>query len=341
MRAYDQAITDLRSPLPAEPTLRDLIRFATLAPNSHNTQPWRFRPGTDHVDVLPDFTRRTPVVDPDDHHLYVTLGCAAENLAIAADARGRRAEVIGLPDDGEGTGVRVTLGHGPARDTALCAAIPERQSTKSDYDGTPLSPEELAALTRAAELPGVQVAWITERERIEEALAWVLAGNDAQMDDPAFVRELKHWIRYNPGAALASGDGMLGACSGNPSAPDWIGPFLFTLAFRKGTERAKLSRQLRSSAGLVVFAADEETPEGWIRVGRAFERFALQGTALGIRHAHVNMPVEVPRLRPRFAEWLGMPGRRPDLVIRFGRAAPMPYSIRRPLEDVIEAHPPP
>ena len=219
MRAYDQAIAELRSPLPAEPELRDLIRFATLAPNSHNTQPWRFRPGTDHVDVLPDFTRRTPVVDPDDHHLYVTLGCAAENLVIAGNARGRPADATLLPDHGEGTGVRVTLGHGPARDTALCAAIPERQSTKSEYDGTPLSPQELAELERAAELPGVRVAWITERERIEEALAWVLAGNDAQMDDAAFVRQLKHWIRYDPAAALASGDGTPGACSGTRTRP--------------------------------------------------------------------------------------------------------------------------
>ena len=335
MRAYDQAVQEIRRSLPAQPELRDLIRFATLAPNAHNTQPWRFRPGPDHVDVLPDFTRRTPVVDPDDHHLYVTLGCAAENLVIAGNASGRPAAVTVLPDTGEGTGLRISLGRGPVSDRALCAAIPERQSTRSDYDGKPVPAPELATIERAAAMPGVQLQWITDRARIEEALAYVLEGNDAQLNDPAFVRELRRWIRYNAAAALASGDGLLGACSGNPSAPDWLGPILFRLAFRKAPERAKLSRQLRSSAGLVVFVAEEEGPEGWIRVGRAFERFALQTTALGIRHAHVNMPVEVAGLRPAFAAWLGLPGRRPDLVIRFGRADPMPPSIRRPLEDVI------
>ena len=45
--------------------------------------------------------------------------------------------------------------------------------------------------------------------------------------------------------------------------------------------------------------------------------------------------VEVPAVRPAFADWLGMPRRRPDLVVRFGRAEPMPMSVRRPLEDVI------
>jgi len=112
---------------------------------------------------------------------------------------------------------------------------------------------------------------------------------------------------------------------------------MFRLAFKKGVENKKLARQLRSSAGIAVFVAAQEGPEGWIAVGRSFERFALRATSLGIRHSHVNMPVEVPAVRPAFADWLEIPGRRPDLVIRFGKAAPMPMSMRRPLDDVIEA----
>ncbi|MEW6333583.1 MAG: hypothetical protein AB1558_04895 [Thermodesulfobacteriota bacterium] len=112
---------------------------------------------------------------------------------------------------------------------------------------------------------------------------------------------------------------------------------IFDLAFKKGTENEKYARQLRSSAGLAVFIIEKEGPEGWIQVGRSFERFALQATVLGIRHAHLNMPVEVPEVRSAFADWIGIPGRRPDLVIRFGKAKPMPMSIRRPLEAVIVA----
>jgi hypothetical protein len=81
--------------------------------------------------------------------------------------------------------------------------------------------------------------------------------------------------------------------------------------------------------------AQNETPQGWINVGRSFERFALEATAMGIRHAHVNMPIEVARIRPDFAKWLGLAGRRPDLIVRFGRANPMPMSLRRPVDDVL------
>ena len=337
MSTYDDAVNALRAALPPEPGLRDFVRFATLAPNSHNTQPWKFRLGDDTVDVIPDFSRRTPVVDPDDHHLYVTLGCAVENLVVAANASGRPADVAIRDEGTAGTSIRVALGRGATSDTALRDAIPARQSTRSVYDGRPLTGDELRELERAAARPGVDVVFFTERPELEKALEFIVAGNNAQVDDLAFVRELKAWIRYNPSAALETGDGLFGKCTGNPSVPDWLGPIVFDLAFRKGAEEKKLEKQLRSSAGLAVFAAGEESPAGWIDAGRSFERFALQATALGIRHAHVNMPVEVPSVRPAFADWLGMPGRRPDLVVRFGRAAAMPMSARRPLEDVIVA----
>jgi len=67
----------------------------------------------------------------------------------------------------------------------------------------------------------------------------------------------------------------------------------------------------------------------------AYERFALQATALGIRNAFVNQPVEVSSVRPQFAEALGVANRRPDLVVRFGRGPTLPMSMRRPVESVL------
>jgi hypothetical protein len=66
--------------------LRELVRYATLAASSHNTQPWKFAPRERSISIVPDLARRTPVVDPDDHHLYVSLGCAAENMVHAGRA---------------------------------------------------------------------------------------------------------------------------------------------------------------------------------------------------------------------------------------------------------------
>jgi hypothetical protein len=72
-------------------------------------------------------------------------------------------------------------------------------------------------------------------------------------------------------------------------------------------------------------------------LGQPFQRFALKATALGLRHAHVNQPVEVPAVRQKLARWLGAPDTRPDVVVRFGYAAPLPMSLRRPVAMVLEA----
>ncbi|WP_435417911.1 Tat pathway signal protein [Parerythrobacter aurantius] len=334
MSEYDAAVSALRAPLPVEPQLMDLVRYATLAPNSHNTQPWKFRLGSDAVDILPDLSRNCPVVDPDDHHVFVTLGCAAENLLIAGRARGRPGEAnINL--DGKTTSINVALRQGAASDRELLDAIARRQSTRSSYDGQPLSLHELRLLEQAASMPGVETLFLTDRARMDGVLDYVIEGNSVQCDDPAFVQELKDWIRFNPDAALETHDGLFTACSDNPTSPSWLGSLMFDQFFSKDSENEKYAGHMNSSAGVVVFVAERDDEEGWINVGRSFQRFALQATVLGVRHAHLNMPIEVAEIRPEFANWLGIPGKRPDLVIRFGKARALPMSLRRPVSEVL------
>ena len=208
---------------------RELVHYATLAPSSHNTQCWKFQLEDRAISILPDLSRRCPVVDPDDHHLYVSLGCAAENLIEAAKAQGLSGQVT--------------------------------------------------------------------------------------FDD--------------------SGDGLSGRTTGNPSIPRWLENLLFKLLIRVQPENDKNNRYIRSSAGIAVFVSDVNNKAHWVEVGRCYERFALQATALGIRNAFVNQPVEEASLRPAFARALGLKSGRPDLVVRFGRGVEMPSSLRRPVEAVI------
>lgn len=308
---------------------RDLVRQATLAASSHNTQPWMFRIDEHAITILPDLTRRCPVVDPDDHHLFVSLGCATENLVHAALSSGLHAEVDGQPDH-----VRVVLEQTAAVRSPLSDAIPHRQCSRSIYDGLPLSPTDLAALERASRADQVEVIVLTERPQIETVLEYVALGNAAQIGDPAFVRELKSWIRFSEAEAIRSGDGLFSRSTGNPAVPRWLGQRFLDALLTPESENEKCAKQLRSSAGVAVFTSGNDRRQ-WIDVGRSYERFALQATALGIRTAFLNQPVEVAPLRSQFAAWLNLGDRRPDLVVRFGRGPEMPRSLRRPIEQVM------
>jgi hypothetical protein len=310
---------------------RELVRLATLAPSSHNTQCWTFRAGAGGLRIEPDLARRCPVVDPDEHHLYVSLGCAAENLVHAALAHGLAASARLGADGAVELGLKATK----ARRTPLFQAIAERQCTRGDYDGRPLTSEELRLLEQAGSGPGVRVILLTARPAMEQVLEFVMAANTAQIHDPAFVAELKSWIRFSADEAVRSGDGLYAAASGNPSMPRWLGSRLMDWVYTPKSENERLSRQVRNAAGLAVFVAEAADRAHWVEVGRCYERFALQATALGIRNAFLNQPVEVGALRPDFAQALGLAGQRPDLVLRFGRGPALPMSLRRPVSAVL------
>lgn len=330
---YAASIASLRATLPDPARQIDLIRYATLAPNGHNTQPWRFRLSGKRIDILPDFARRTPVVDPDDHHIFVSLGAAAENLSLASAARGRPGEV--RFDASDGGAVTFDFESGPVARSPLFDAIPKRQSTRTDYDGRAVGAADLAMLAKAAAVPGVDLVLLTDRPRIERICDLVVAGNSAQMADAAFVRELKSWLRFNPHQALRTGDGLYSVASGNPALPDWLGPHAFDLFSTAKSENDAYARQIRSSAGIAVFVGAGASPAQWVAVGQACQRFALQATALGLKQAFINQPVEVASLRPELAALVGLPGRRPDIVMRFGYGRELPWSPRRPIAAVI------
>lgn len=311
---------------------RELVRYATLAPSSHNTQCWKFKLEARAMSILPDYSRRCPAVDPDDHHLFVSLGCAMENLAQAGLAHGLRLHAD--LDESQGA-LRAALEPAPPQSTALFQAIPSRQSTRGEYDARPLSVDELRVLEQAAAVDGVQLSLVTARPAMEQVLDFVVQGNSAQMRDEAFVKELKAWIRFSARDAVGHRDGLYSASSGNPSLPAWLAGPMFDMAFTERGENDKYARHIRSSSGIAVFIGPTQSKASWVGVGRAFQRFALQATAMGVRTAFLNQPVEVAALRPDFARFLGVAGSRPDLVVRFGRGPALPRSLRRPIQAVL------
>jgi len=333
-----EAARALRRPLSVSggvgtPLMHELVRLATLAPSSHNTQCWTFHLQDKAIVIGPDVSRRCPIVDPDDHHLHVSLGCAVENLAHAALAAGLQTQASF--DSASSAAITVALEPTKASVTPLFLAISQRQCTRGDYDGKAVSADELRLLEQAGAGRGVRVMLLTQRPSIETVLEYVVAANTAQLQDAAFIAELKAWIRFSAAEAQSSGDGLFSGASGSPVMPRWLGSPLMGLFLAPKSDNDHYARQIRSSSGMAVFVSEADDRAHWIEVGRCYERFALQATALGIRNAFLNQPVEVGSIRPQFAAALGIGSRRPDLVVRFGRGPAMPLSMRRPVSSVL------
>lgn len=242
MEDYTDAVSATRAAISARPEIRELIRYATLAANGHNTQPWRFRVAESQIHILPDLARRTPVVDPDDHHLFASLGCAAENLSLSAGAGGRPGDISF--NAANGGSVEFVLAAGTSAGSKLFDAIPHRQSTRTEYDGRAVPVDDLKVLTAAAAVPGVDLVMVTDRPQINRVRDLVLSGNSTQIADAAFMRELKSWLRFSPRQAMETGDGLFSATTGNPTLPEWLGPLMVDMAFKGDTENEKYAQQI-------------------------------------------------------------------------------------------------
>lgn len=332
---YDQQTNQLLRPFEREVAMsaqmRELVRYATLAANGHNTQPWKFALKENSIEIHPDYSRRLPVVDPDDRALWISLGCALENLLVTAQAVGYAPKVT-YPDAADF--IDVHLATDTPRMTSLFDAIPLRQSTRSEYDGQRIKSDDLDQVQALPIEPGVEFRFVTNSTDLETVLEYVNQGNLSQYADPAFTDELISWLRFNKKEALASLDGLYSHTSGNPNVPRWLGK-MFVAGTKPQQQADADAKKLRSSPGVVVIASRLDDKTSWVRTGQVYERLALKMTTLNIKSAFLNQPIEVAQLRSQFQSAMGLDTSLPQLLLRFGYADPMPRSLRRPIEQVI------
>jgi len=271
-------------------------------------------PGRGRLPYGPICARRTPVVDPDDHHVFVSLGAAAENLALLLLPHAACLERCGLIQQVAARCCSISPARRPRGlpcSTRLPTASRPAQNTMGAQSVRAIWPCWRKLLPCRASIWCCSLTGF----RVDRLRDLIVTGNSAQMADPAFARELKAWLRFNPREALRRGDGLFSVASGNPPLPDWLGPLAFDWLATATSQNEAYARQVRSSAGMAVFVGAGANPASWVSVGQACQRFALQATALGLKCAFMNQPVEVPHLRSELAALVGLPGRRPDLVI--------------------------
>ena len=309
----------------------ELIRYATLAANGHNTQPWKFVIQENEIEIHADYARRLPVVDPQDRELWISLGCALENLLVAVRANGYAPEVT-YPN---GTDlIRVRLTADTPQSNPLFDAIPLRQNTRSEYDGQPIQADDFDEVQALPIEPGVALHFATNSAEIEVLLEYINQGNLSQYANTAFVDELIDWLRFNKKEALASLDGLYTRCSGNPELPRWLGQMF--VGGTKPQQQADIdAKKLRSSSGAVVITSESDDKSAWVRTGQVYERLALKMTSLNIKSAFLNQPIEETAVRPQFQSALGVDAALPQLIVRFGYADTMVRSLRRPVAEVL------
>ena len=314
------------------------VAAAILAANPHNTQPWFFHVTDSAIDVYADPARRIGTVDVAGREHHVGLGCAIENLVIAARAKGFVPTVTLLPSGSASDAVdhvaHVALAAGPAERSPLYEAIGSRHSNRGPYRATPVSAGLLSELVDTTGLSGVDVHWITD-ETAKAALGQLMLDaahavvNDQQQSIDGFA-----WFRSNDDAIRQHRDGltldeqglsplMLAAAKLLPSSTRSAGDTFWV-------DQTRNVHIKTAAAYGVLTAADSGDVETQLTGGRLLQRVHLTASSRGVAMQHMNQITErIDReqetgapatFAPRFAELLPA-GVRPLVAFRVGYPA--------------------
>jgi len=305
--------------------MRSLIPYALLAPSSHNSEPWKFRVGNAHVDVFADSARWLRIADADRREMYLSLGCALENLLVSAEHFGLRYELMFQPGVGASDWVaRVNFARGRhrSRPPELFDAIPVRRTNRRLYTGAAVPEGVLSRLRECVKEDGVRL-WTSADPIVQSRLARLVMDADRiEYANPEFRRELGDWV----------GRGAF-------RTPRPLRPLARVAVTHIDRGRAIGRRDaalVHSSGAVAVVLASSDSPETQIRAGMALQRVWLLATSLGVAMQPMSAPLEIPQLRSELSQSINAVGARPVHLFRLGFARsekrPTP---RRALSEVI------
>ena len=345
-RAYD-AWSNWRD----DRTLLGTVAAAILAANPHNTQPWIFHVTADSIELFADSARGTGTLDALDREQRIGLGCALENLVLAATARGHRATVTLLPDAADATHVAtVSFVDAPSEASSLHDAIGRRHTNRGPYTNEALTDDVLATLESvSSDLDDVSVRWFTTPADRAALGALIIDATEAIIDDEQQSTDSFAWFRNNRDDIDTHMDGLtLDAQGLSPivlAAAKILPATSRTAGDAFWLDQTRTVHTATAAAYGVITVADPNEPAQQLIGGRLLQRIHLTATVAGLGLQHMNQITEridrdtslsqPSKFATGMETLLAQPGRHALCTFRVGHPVrPGRLSPRRPISEV-------
>jgi len=278
-------------PVPRRWSLRQYWRRAPTTPSRG-----RLQSSTDASTC----TQTWPVPPANDallREFYISLGCALENLVLAARADGHQPTVTLDPGNAPDLVATVDLEPGPSIRDQLYESIGRRRSNRSEYTTDPVGPSTLMAMDDLVDGSVAPAGWVwLDTEPARQTFAHLLdAATVAHVADEEQSEDSFAWWRSSWGEVQAHRDGLNIDGVGLP-------PLITTLAkilpapSRESAdatfvERTRLQADTAAAFG-VVTVDDPHALEAQLVGGRLLQRLHLWATANDLGFQHMNQITE-------------------------------------------------
>ncbi|MFJ8026104.1 Acg family FMN-binding oxidoreductase [Streptomyces sp. NPDC096311] len=334
------------------PGIDRVVAAGVLACNPHNTQAWRFTVNDEVINVHSDPRRRMPLNDASGREHFAGLGCAVENMVIAARSDGFTAKVVLFPEGTESDHVaRIVLGKGgTGQDRKLAAAIPHRHTNRGPYNATPV---DLSGFTdQGSRVDGASVLWIADKAAREQLGRLYVEATEAITADTAQSTEAFTWFRSARCDIDKHCDGLSLDGQGLGRLTRFAAKLLPAQSRTDGDDFwTKATRDVHTATAAaygVIIVDDVTNRTAQVAGGRLLARTHLTATSLGLALHHMNQITErIDRDRAAgnpdvfSARWAALLGRTAStglVSFRIGHPERTPgLSPRRNLKDLVTA----
>lgn len=291
-----------------------LISFAILAPSGHNSQPWQFQISDNEIIITPDYSKRLDVVDGNDRELFISLGCATENLMTAARHYGYDSKY----DFYDGKIVVTFYKQDTYNDDTLFNAITKRHTHRGNFSGAKIPDNILQNISARILQDNASVMIYDSGSREAEIIMQkITEGNEIQMSDTAFKRELVSWMRFNKKHVNETHNGLCYNVLCFPAMPKPIGKRIVGMFLNPKAQNKTDNAVNASASHFCVFCVKDDNAKNWVDLGVFLERFLLKITSEGISYSFSNQPCEIPALKENLRQNLNLTAY-PSVIIRLG-----------------------
>lgn len=312
---------------------KEMIEAAIKAPSGHNTQPWKFKMFEDRIEIIPDYTKTLDIVDANNRELFISLGCATENLTIAASNLGYES-ILEIANTGD---IKIHLNKSDILADPLFTEIDKRQTNRNVYESKIIADNILQrCLQVMPKEDKIHIySWQNSSTQFDTLAKYIMEGNIRQLEDQNFKDELKSWMRYNNKSAESTNDGLSYDVFGAPNLPQFISKPIMSSFLNSKKQNKTDKAKIESSSHFILFTTTDNDVQTWIRLGMYMERFILNLTKENIVHSYINQPCEVEELRNNLSKELFLNNETPQILLRIGYGKAAAYSRRKSIDEVI------
>lgn len=316
-----------------EEKIKFILKFGTLAPSSHNTQPWKFKINKNELEIFPDFSRHLIESDKDKRMIYVSLGCVIQNIKTAAEYFGLGQEISYLEK-----GVKIIFKEEDNKNTLSAEiekkfkAIKNRRTNRFFYKDILISGEILEELKKQNSFKEIKIDFVLD-EKLKSEIAEIMGGGMKRiMSQKPFRRELAAWLRTN---LTFKRDGMPGNGHKMNLFTSIIAPHALRNIDVSDVEREKAIKRVLNFPALAVINSKEDNILNFIYAGEVLENLSLSIKSRAMDIAIMVAIIEDKESRKNLQNILKTDFL-PQMFFGFGFAErPAPKSPRRDLKEFL------